>query len=230
MEYRNYDIVVIGKGNAALCAAIAARDQGASVAMLEAAPEAESGGNSRFAGGVIRFAYTSVDDLQQIVDLIEEEISTSDFGTNSKDEYLDTLFELSNYRTDAEFAETLVTRSLETMVLLRSKGVRFVPNYGRQSGLVNGKRVFFGRMPMEVSGGGAGLVRSLDVAAAKSGIDVFYQTRAVSLIYEESGIEGVVAQQSSSTGRGGFRRRGESARALISRPPRVRCSERRRRR
>ena len=46
-----YDVVVVGKGNAALCAALAARDTGASVAMLEAAPVDLSGGNSRFAGG-----------------------------------------------------------------------------------------------------------------------------------------------------------------------------------
>ena len=42
----DYDVVVVGKGNAALCAALAARDQGARVGMLEAAPEGESGGNN----------------------------------------------------------------------------------------------------------------------------------------------------------------------------------------
>ncbi|HEY0338802.1 MAG TPA: FAD-binding protein, partial [Burkholderiales bacterium] len=57
IQLQNYDVVVVGKGNAALCAALSARDQGARVAMLEAAAEDESGGNSRFAGGVMRFAY-----------------------------------------------------------------------------------------------------------------------------------------------------------------------------
>jgi tricarballylate dehydrogenase len=195
IQLQNYDVVVVGKGNAALCAALSARDQGARVAMLEAAAEDESGGNSRFAGGVMRFAYASVDDLKQVTELTVEEIATSDFGTNTREEFFDDLYRLTSYRTDADLSETLVTKSLETMAWLRSKGVRFVPNYGRQSGLVNGKRKFFGRMPIEVSGGGAGLVQYLDAAARKAEIDVFYETRAASLIYDGAKVEGVRAQQ-----------------------------------
>jgi tricarballylate dehydrogenase len=195
IQLQNYDVVVVGKGNAALCAALAARDQGANVAMLEAAQEDESGGNSRFAGGVMRFAYESVDDLKQVTELTQEEIATSDFGTNTREEFFDDLYRLTSYRTDADLSETLVTKSLEAMAWLRSKGVRFVPNFGRQSGLVNGKRKFFGRMPIEVSGGGAGLVQYLDAATRKAGIDVFYETRATSLIYDGAKVEGVRAQQ-----------------------------------
>src|SRR3954468_23899667 len=99
MISREYDVVVVGKGNAALCAALAARDQGARVAILEAAPEGESGGNSRFAGGVMRFAYGSVDDLKRVTDLTDEEIATSDFGTNTTDEFFDDLFRLTSFRT-----------------------------------------------------------------------------------------------------------------------------------
>ena len=48
------DVIVVGAGNAAFCAALAAREQGARVLMLEAAPEEASGGNSRFTAGAIR--------------------------------------------------------------------------------------------------------------------------------------------------------------------------------
>jgi len=190
-----HDVIVVGKGNAALCAALAAREDGAKVLMLEAAPEEESGGNSRFAGGVMRFAYESVEDLKRVTELTEEEIAASDFGTNTKEEFFDDLYRLTSYRTDADLSEILVTQSLDTMAWLRSKGARFVPNYGRQSGMVNSKRKFFGRMPIEVSGGGAGLVQYLDATAKKAGIDVFYDTRAAALIYDGERVLGVRAQQ-----------------------------------
>jgi tricarballylate dehydrogenase len=190
-----YDVIVVGKGNAALCAALAAQEQGAKVLMLEAASEEESGGNSRFAGGVMRFAYASVDDLKRVTELTDDEVATSDFGTNTREEFLDDVFRLTSYRTDPDLCEILVNESLDTMAWLRSKGARFVPNYGRQSGMVNGKRKFFGRLPIEVSGGGAGLVQYLDKAAAKAGIEVLYDTRVAALIYDGERVLGVRAQQ-----------------------------------
>ena len=190
-----YDVVVVGKGNAALCAALAAREHGVSVAILEAASEDESGGNSRFAGGVMRFAYSTVDDLKRITDISDEEVAGSDFGTNTREEYLEDLYRLTSYRTDPELSELLVNRSLDTMAWLRSKGVRFNLNFGRQSGLVGGKRKFFGRMPIEASDGGAGLVQNLDAAARKAGIEMFYETRAVSLLYDGERVIGLRVKQ-----------------------------------
>ena len=191
---QTYDVIVVGKGNAALCAALSAREQGANVAMLEAAAEDESGGNSRFAGGVMRFAYRNVDDLKRLTDITDEEIAGSDFGTNTREEYLEDLYRLTSYRTDPDLSELLVNRSLDTLAWLRTKGVRFNLNFGRQSGLVRGKCVFFGRMPIEASGGGAGLVHSLDAAARKAGIEVFYETRVSSLLYDGERVSGVRAR------------------------------------
>src|SRR6185295_3969011 len=191
----SHDVVVVGKGNAALCAALAARDQGASVLILEAANEDEHGGNSRFAGGVMRFAYGSADDLRRVTDISAEEEANSDFGTNTREEYLDVLYRLTSYRTDPDLSELLVNQSLEVMAWLRAKGARFSLNHGRQSGMVNGRRVYFGNMPIEVNGGGAGLVQYLDAAAKKNGIDLFYETRVNSLVYDNERVSGVRAQQ-----------------------------------
>ena len=199
MESNRYDVIVVGKGNAALCAALAARDEGARVVVLEAASPDESGGNSRFAGGVMRFAFSSVEDLKKVTDLTEAEIGESDFGTNSTDEYFDDLFRLTRFKTDPQLSEILVTRSLDIMVWLRSKGVKFVPNYGRQSAIVNGRRRFFGRMPIEVSGGGSGLVQFLDTAALKAGIDIIYKTRVKSLLMDGERVSGVRANQDGRT-------------------------------
>ena len=188
-----FDVVVVGKGNAALCAALAACDQGARVAMLEAAPVDESGGNSCFAGGVMRFAYNSVEELQQIAELSDDEAKGADWGSNTQDQFYDDLYRVTSYRTDPELSEALITKSFETMVWLRSQGARFMPNY-RQSGVIAGKRKFFGRMPIEASGGGPGLVQSLTDTALRKGVEIFYETRAVSLIYDGERVLGVKAK------------------------------------
>jgi len=178
-----------------LCAALSAQEQGAKVAMLEAASEDEHGGNSRFAGGVMRFSYASLEDLRRVTDITDEEAANSEFGTNTREEFLDVLYRLTSYRTDPDLSEILVNSSLDTMAWLRSKGARFILNHGRQSGMVNGKRKYFGNMPIEVTGGGAGLVQYLDVAAKKAGIDVFYDSRATSLIYDDELVSGVRVQR-----------------------------------
>ena len=191
---QEFDVLVVGKGNAALCSALSAHEHGVKVAMLEAASEDEHGGNSRFAGGVMRFAYEKVDDLKRITEVTDEEVATSDFGTNTTDEYYDDLYRLTSYRSDPDLSEILITQSQDIMAWLRTKGVKFLLNFGRQSGLVNGKRKFFGRMPIEAHGGGAGLVDYLDKAVKAKGIEIFYDTRAVSWIYDGEKVSGVRAQ------------------------------------
>ena len=187
---QQFDVIVVGKGNAALCAALSAGEQGARVAMLEAASMDESGGNSRFAGGVMRFAYDSVEDLKLITEIPDDEAKNADWGSNTQDQFYDDLSRVTSYRTDPDFSEALITKSLDAMVWLRAQGARFVPNY-RQSGVVAGKRKFFGRMPIEASGGGPGLVDSLTDTAVKKNIEIFYETRAVSLVYDGERVLGV---------------------------------------
>ena len=55
--FGNPDVIVIGAGNAAACAALAAREQGANVIMIEAAPKEEAGGNSRYTAGAMRVVF-----------------------------------------------------------------------------------------------------------------------------------------------------------------------------
>jgi len=192
---QEFDVIVVGKGNAAMCAALSAHDQGAKVAILEAAHEDEGGGNSRFAGGVMRFAYDTVEDLTKITDITPQEIAETDFGTNTREEFLDKIHQLTAYRTDPDLSEYLVNESLPTMIWLREKGVKFVPNWGRQSAVVDGKRKFFGNMPIEAHGGGAGLVQYLDKAVKKAGIPVFFETRAIKLLYDGATVGGVQVRQ-----------------------------------
>src|SRR5689334_13237870 len=105
------DVLVVGAGNAAACAALAARETGASVAMLEAAPEEERGGNSTYTAGAMRVVFYGVDDLVQLYDLTEDEKRDVDFGKYTADEFLDDMGRVTNYRCDPELTEILVTRS-----------------------------------------------------------------------------------------------------------------------
>src|SRR5262245_54470134 len=147
---------------------------GVTVTMLEAAPVDESGGNSRFAGGVMRFAYNSVEDLRRLTDISDDEAGNTDWDSNTIEEYYDDLYRVTSYRTDPQLSETLITQSLDSLVWSRGQGARFVPNYGAQSAMVNGRRKFFGRFPLTVNGGGAGLVADLTRTAEKKGIAIHY--------------------------------------------------------
>src|SRR5712691_9772980 len=128
------DVVVVGAGNAAFCAALAAAEHGISVLILERAPENEAGGNSRFTAGAFRCVYEGVDDLKALMpDLTEAEIANADFGTYTKEKFFDDMGRVTEYRTDPDLCELLVTRSKETMRWMRDKGVRFLPIWGRQA-------------------------------------------------------------------------------------------------
>lgn len=195
-----YDVIVVGGGNAAFCAALAARETGASVIAIECAPEAERGGNSRFTAGAMRVAYNGVDDLARLMpDLTAEEKANTDFGVYPEDQFYDDLCRVTQYRTDPCLAETLVGRSFETMLWMRSKGIRFAPIYGRQAFKVDGKFKFWGGLTVEAWGGGPGLIDGLYGIAARGGIDIAYATRALRLIHDDGGVHGVIVRRHGRT-------------------------------
>ena len=192
MAERAWDVVVVGAGNAAFCAALAAREAGASVLMLERAAREENGGNSRFTAGAIRFAYRGIEDLRAIMpDLTEDEIGRTDFGTYTTEQFFDDMFRVTRYRSDPELCELLVTRSFETMLWLRQKGLRFAPIWGRQAFQVEGRFKFWGGLTVEAWGGGPGLVDQETAIAEKDGIEIRYGARAVALHFDGHAVTGV---------------------------------------
>ena len=195
-----YDVIVVGAGNAALCAALAARESGSRVLVLERAPEDESGGNSRFTAGLLRIVYNGAEDMKQLIaDLSPEVLAQTDFGTYTEEQFLDDMARVTEYRCDPDLTELLVKRSFDTALWMRSKGVRFTAAWGRQAFKVAGKFKFWGGLTLEAVGGGPGLVESLTQSAKKHGIEVWFNARALSLIADDDGVQGVVVRRSGKT-------------------------------
>ena len=200
MSELSTDVVVVGAGNAALCAALAARDQGAGVIVLERAPEEERGGNSTYTAGAVRFAHNGIEDLEKLLpDLTEDERTRVEFGTYTRDQFFDDMARITQYRCNPDLVETLIDNSLDVLVWMRKKGVRFQPSYGRQAFKVDGRFKFWGGLCVEMWGGGPGLVDSLYRAAEKAGIEVKYRTRATALVERGGVVEGVLVRQGRET-------------------------------
>lgn len=191
------DVVVIGGGNAALCAALSARETGAEVLVLERAPYEERGGNSTFTAGAMRFAYKGNEEILSLVDdLTEDQIARTDFGSYPEEQFFDDIARVTENRTDPELADVLVSNSYDTLKWMHGKGVKFLPIYGRQAFEVDGKFTFWGGLTLEALGGGPGLVDALTKACEKAGVTIEYGARAQRLVTDESGaVTGVVVRQ-----------------------------------
>jgi tricarballylate dehydrogenase len=190
------DVLVVGAGNAALCAALAARESGADVLVLERAPFDDRGGNSRYTAGAIRFAFDGVEDYVRVVpDLSPSELANADFGRYTREEYFDDMARVTQYRAHPDMVETLVNNSLETVVWMNGKGVKFNPSYGRQAFKVDGKFKFWGGLAAEVTGGGPGLIDNLTSSCERQQIRILYDARAHELLFDGARVGGARVRQ-----------------------------------
>jgi len=112
---KKYDVLVAGGGNAALCAAISARREGASVLVLEGAPKFYRGGNTRHTRN-IRCAHDSATDTLT--------------GPYSEEELWDDLLRITGGQTDEPLAKHMIHESKEILVWLTEQGVRYQPSLG----------------------------------------------------------------------------------------------------
>lgn len=186
------DVIVVGAGNAALCAALSAREHGNRVIVIERAPAATTGGNSRFTAGAMRVVYDGVDDLRELMpELSDDEVANADFGQYTREQFYDDMGRVTQYRCDPSLTETLIENSFDTLAWMRGKGVKFMPMYGRQAYRVGGRFVFWGGLTVEAWGGGPGLIENLNKAREESDIPVFYHCRALSLVTDDNGVQGI---------------------------------------
>ena len=185
---QRYDVIVVGGGNAALSAGLAALERGAKVLVLEKAPEHLRGGNSYFTGGLFRFAYDGIEDILPLLpEMSDAEKSGIDVGSYPQSKFYEDVMRVSEGLSDAQLVQTLVSRSLPTMRWLADQGVAWILAYGRQAFRHEGALRFWGGLVVEAVGGGKGLSdRQFELFQAKVGT-VRYETKASKLLTGSSG-------------------------------------------
>jgi tricarballylate dehydrogenase len=155
---KKHDVVVIGGGNAALCAAISARRDGASVLVIELASPFYRGGNTRHTRNM-RCAHDSATDTLT--------------GPYYEEEFWDDLYRVTGGDTNEELARHMIHESKEMLVWIREQGVRFQPSLGGTLSL--------GRTNSFFLGGGRAMLNALYATAESLGIDIVYDAEVVDM-------------------------------------------------
>jgi len=185
-------VIVVGTGNAALCAAIAALEKGAQVTLLEKADEALAGGNTKYTAGAMRFAYDGAEDLLPLLRNPDDaRLAQTDFGSYTTEKFGQDLLGFNDGRPLSEEQQLLVNTSGDTMLWLASHDVKFEPIYSRQSFEKDGRHVFWGGLTLAAENEGVGLFDMELAAVRQMGGTVRYGSAVTSLIMEGARVVGV---------------------------------------
>src|SRR6516225_8869641 len=155
---RKYDVLVIGGGNAALCAAISARRAGASVLVLEGAPKFYRGGNTRHTRNM-RCAHDAATDILT--------------GPYKEEEFWEDLLRVTGGQTDEELARFMIAESKDILNWIVEQGVRWQPSLGGTLSL--------GRTNSFFLVGGRAMLNALYLTAEQLGVDIAYDAEVIDL-------------------------------------------------
>lgn len=164
------DVLVIGGGNAGLCAAITARQAGAKVLVVEYAPKDFRGGNSRHTRNLR---------------VMHNEPTATLNGSYSEEDYWKDLIDVTSGKTNEKLARIAIRGTREILPWMTAQGVQFQPSL---SGTLNLSRTnaFF-------LGGGKALLNAYYLTAERTGIRVAYNSEIKLISISNGVVENVVA-------------------------------------
>ena len=183
-----YDVIVVGAGNAAFTAALAANAEGARVVVLEKATQKLRGGNTRFTGGLFRCTYNGINDL---VALIRDNDDPSDVAVDpyTPEDFQHDVDRVTGGRADPDLIQTLISRSYETVQWMADLGVAW--EFNRAVGPVTipgSEKIKLARGgALRSKGEGVLLSSTLFRLAAEADIPVWYETQAQRIVTAADG-------------------------------------------
>ncbi|MCP5034667.1 MAG: FAD-dependent oxidoreductase, partial [Actinomycetia bacterium] len=198
------DVIVVGAGNAALVAALSVAERGASVIVLEAAPLALRGGNSRFSGGIFRVAHDGMDHLRPL--LTDEALEWADkveLDAYPPESYLSDLQLTSQGQCDPALTARMVERSYDTVTWMRDMGVHWELVVDKLFDPENFDPNETYTLPpggaLRATHEGLGLIHDLfEAAEANHDIEIVYDSPAHELIMDGSTCRGVRVRREDS--------------------------------
>jgi tricarballylate dehydrogenase len=150
------DVLVVGGGNAAMAAALSARERGASVLVLECAPKDMRAGNSRHTR-----------DLRCMHDAPTKVMS----GVYTEDEFFKDILSVTEGKTNEKLARFMIQASTECTEWMKQHGVHF------QHAL--GGTLQLGRTNAFFLGGGKAMMNAYYASAEKKGVKILYNAEVV---------------------------------------------------
>jgi tricarballylate dehydrogenase len=148
---KTFDVLVVGGGNAALCAAMTAREAGATVLMLESAPQEMRGGNSRHTRN-LRYLHERANDYLT--------------GPYHEDEFWEDLLRVTEGQTNEKLARFMIRASRNIGTWMEAHGCMFQPAMRGTLHLARTNAFFLG--------GGKGLMNAYYATARKLGVEILY--------------------------------------------------------
>ncbi len=188
----SYDVIVVGGGNAAMCAALAARESGRRVLLIEKASPEDRGGNCPYTGGGFRFTHNGAKDLEPLLaDPSTLHRLGEAVGPYTAQDYRADMLSRTAGLTDPDLLRALISRSYDTVLWMAQKGIRFeLSGSAQAAALTPGTRV-----GVSAVGSGPGLINMHYDAARRHGVDVVYRTKMLELIRNPQGaVTGLVVE------------------------------------